>query len=105
MFSTPRALPARQSIALAIATSVRPRWRILAAAGHTYPAFIWRKEKGYIPAEPFRILLEVNQAPLENWRAHCKVIRLQSNGSLAAAVQFVRLSKANLKVIERIAHA
>ena len=62
-------------------------------------------EKGYIPAEPFRFLLEVNQAPLKNWRAHCKVLRLQSNGSLAVGVQFVRLSKANLKTIEAIAQA
>jgi excisionase family DNA binding protein len=62
-------------------------------------------EKGYIPAEPFRFLLEVNQAPLKNWRAHCEVVRLWSNGSSAAGVQFVRLSKANLKTIEAIAQA
>jgi hypothetical protein len=62
-------------------------------------------EKGYIPAEPFRFLLEVDQAPLKNWRAHCEIVRLRSNGSLTAGVQFVRLSKANLKSIEAIAHA
>jgi len=63
-------------------------------------------EKGYIPAEPFRFLLEVDQGPLKNWRAHCDVVRLRStNGSLAAGVQFVKLSKANLKMIEAIAHA
>jgi len=60
-------------------------------------------EKGVIPAEPFRFLLEVDQSPLMNWRAHCKVVRLQSNGMLTAGVQFMRLSKANRKMIEAIA--
>ena len=64
-----------------------------------------RLEKGFIPAEPFRFLLEVNQSPLENWRAHCKVVRLESNGSLAAGVQFLRLSQASLKVIETVTQA
>lgn len=62
-------------------------------------------KKGVIPAEPFRFLIEVNQRPLENFRAHCKVVRLESDGSLAAGIQFVRLSKANLKMIEAMAHA
>jgi hypothetical protein len=59
-------------------------------------------EKGMIPSEPFRFLLEVDQPPLTNWRAHCKVVRLQSNGTLTAGVQFMRLSKANRKMLETI---
>jgi CheY-like chemotaxis protein/predicted DNA-binding transcriptional regulator AlpA len=59
-------------------------------------------EKGMIPSEPFRFLLEVDQPPLTNWRAHCKVVRLQSNGTLSAGVQFMRLSKANRKMLETI---
>jgi CheY-like chemotaxis protein len=59
-------------------------------------------DKGMIPSEPFRFLLEVNQPPLMNWRAHCKVVRLQSNGTLTAGVQFMRLSKANRKMVEAI---
>lgn len=60
-------------------------------------------DKGMIPSEPFRFLLEVDQPPLMNWRAHCKVVRLQSNGTLTAGVQFMRLSKANRKMIEAMA--
>lgn len=60
-------------------------------------------EKGSLPAEPFRFLLEVDQPPLSNWRAHCKVVRLQSNGTLTAGVQFMRLSKVNRKMIEDMA--
>ena len=39
-----------------------------------------RLEKGAIPSEPFRMLLEVDQAPLKGWRVHCKMVRLESNG-------------------------
>jgi len=59
-------------------------------------------EKRELPCEPFRILMEVDQEPLKNWRAHCKVARLQSNGSLAAGVQFVRISKSNLEMIQAL---
>jgi excisionase family DNA binding protein len=62
-------------------------------------------EKGMLPSEPFRFLLEVDQAPLSNWRAHCKVVRLQSNGALSAGVQFMRLSKVNRKTIEALSPA
>jgi DNA-binding NarL/FixJ family response regulator len=63
-------------------------------------------EKGVIPAEPFRFLLEVNQAPLTNWRVHCKVVRLQSNGEgLTAGVQFMRLTKPNRRMLEAAAVA
>jgi hypothetical protein len=57
-------------------------------------------EKGTIPSEPFRFLMEVNQPPLLNWKAHCKVVRLQSNGTLTAGVQFMRLSKVNRKTLD-----
>jgi excisionase family DNA binding protein len=63
-----------------------------------------RFEKGILPAEPFRFLLEADQMPLANWRAHCKVVRLQSNGTLSAGVQFMRLSKVNRRMIEAILH-
>ena len=56
-------------------------------------------EKGVLPGEAFRFLLEVDHPPLKNWRAHCKVVRLQADESLGAGVQFVRLSKANRKLI------
>ncbi len=59
-------------------------------------------EKKILPGKPFRILLEIDQPPLEKWRAHCKVVRLQSNGSLSVGLQFVRLSKMNRKLLEGI---
>jgi CheY-like chemotaxis protein len=59
-------------------------------------------ENNMIPAEPFRFMLEVNQPPLKNWRAHCKVVRLQSNGALTAGVQFVRLSQQNRRTLGAI---
>lgn len=59
-------------------------------------------EKKELPGEPFKILLEVDQPLLQNFRAHCRVMRLQSNGTLAAGVEFIKLSKANRKKIERI---
>jgi hypothetical protein len=60
-------------------------------------------EKGGIPTEPFRIFVKIDQAPLRDWRAHCKVVRLQSNGGpLTAGVEFVRLSKSNFKMIRTL---
>ncbi len=60
-------------------------------------------EGGEIPCEPFHVLMEVNQEPLKDWRAHCKVARLQSNGSITAGVQFVRISESNLEKIQVLA--
>ena len=59
-------------------------------------------EGGMIPCEPFRILLESDQEPLKDWKAHGKIVRLQSNGSLTAGVQFTRVPKASLKLIETL---
>ena len=59
-------------------------------------------ESRQIPCEPFRILMEVDRRPLKGWRAHCKVARLQANGSLTAGVQFVKLSKSNREMIQAI---
>jgi hypothetical protein len=59
-------------------------------------------EKKTIPSEPFRMLLEVDREPLNQWRVHCKVVRLESNGGLEAGLQFVRLSKSKQAMIEAI---
>jgi len=60
-------------------------------------------ERDVLPCEPFRIFMKVDQTPLKNWHAHCMVVRLQSNDrSLGAGVQFTRLPKASLKIIEAI---
>ncbi len=59
-------------------------------------------ENGVLPCEPFRLLLSSDQEPLKDWRAHSKVVRLQSNGGLSAGVQFTRVPKASLKMIEAL---
>jgi CheY-like chemotaxis protein len=60
-------------------------------------------DDGAIPADPFRIVLDINQPPLGDWRAHCQVVRLQSNGSLTAGVRFARISTSNRDKISAIA--
>jgi len=59
-------------------------------------------EGGTIPCEPFRILLEADQEPLKDWKAHGKVVRLQSNGTISAGIQFTRVPKASMKMIEAL---
>jgi CheY-like chemotaxis protein len=60
-------------------------------------------EGGTFPCEPFRLLLKADQEPLKTWRAHCKVVRLRSDGTLTAGIQFTRLPKASLKMIQSLA--
>ncbi len=60
-------------------------------------------EKGVIPCEPFRFVLEVDGGPLKNWRAHCRVVRLECNGSVAAGVVFMRLSRRMLSMVTAMA--
>jgi CheY-like chemotaxis protein len=59
-------------------------------------------EKGELPCEAFRVLMEVDQEPLKKWRAHCRVARLQSNGSLTAGVEFTKVSKSNREMIQAL---
>ena len=59
--------------------------------------------KGIIPSDTFRLLLEVNQPPMENWKAESKVLRLQFDGNMRAGVQFVNISKENEnKILEML---
>jgi CheY-like chemotaxis protein len=58
---------------------------------------------GVFPCEPFRVFLRIDQASIKNWRAHCKVVRLlPTDQSLTAGVQFVRLPKSSLRMIEAL---
>ena len=62
-----------------------------------------RLKRGGIPCEPFGIFLRIDQPPIKNWRAHCKVVRLLPNDqSVTAGVQFVRLPKSSLRTIEAL---
>jgi len=48
-------------------------------------------DSGMMPGEPFRLSLTVKDGALSNFEADCKVVRLQSNGSLNAGIQFVSI--------------
>ncbi len=85
--------PARKDLGKAVVENI--------SCGGAYLSGI-EMEKGELPCEPFRILMEVDQEPMKNWRAHCQVTRLQSNGSLSTGVQFVRISKSNLEMIQAL---
>ncbi|RPJ71332.1 MAG: helix-turn-helix domain-containing protein [Alphaproteobacteria bacterium] len=50
-------------------------------------------QKGQIPFGNFRIHLETDQPPLNNWHAECKIIRLRANGSVNAGVEFVNINQ------------
>jgi DNA-binding NarL/FixJ family response regulator len=50
-------------------------------------------QKGQIPFGNFRIHLETDQPPLDNWHAECKIIRLRANGSVNAGVEFVNITQ------------
>ncbi|HSR09934.1 MAG TPA: helix-turn-helix domain-containing protein [Thermodesulfobacteriota bacterium] len=57
-------------------------------------------DSGMLPCEPFRLSLSADQEPLKDWKAHCKVVRLTSNGALSAGVQFTRVPKASMKILQ-----
>jgi len=62
-----------------------------------------RLDDGAIPAEPFRILIQVDEPPLLLWTAECQLVRLQSNGSLSAGVRFVNISESCRQKIAELA--
>ena len=55
-----------------------------------------------IPVDPFRILLEVNTSPLNDWKALCQMVRLQVLGSATAAVQYLKISKEDTQKITQL---
>lgn len=59
-------------------------------------------EKGNIPTDTFRFMLGIDQPPLKDWHAECKVVRLKANGALTAGIQFVNLSQINKNKIASI---
>ena len=59
--------------------------------------------EGHLPATPFRVLLRIDEGPLSGWQAHCRVVRLSSNGSLAAGLRFVRISRLDQRRIADMA--
>jgi CheY-like chemotaxis protein len=49
--------------------------------------------KNQIPFGSIRLMLNINNPPFEDLNEECKVVRLHSNGSLNAGVQFVDLNQ------------
>ncbi len=100
----PKHLPARIEVYRLKAPNRRDPGKAVVeniSCGGAHPSEIEVKS-GQIPCEPFRILMEVDKKPLKGWRAHCMVARLQVNDSLTVGVQFVKLSKSNLQMIQAI---
>jgi len=62
-------------------------------------------DAGVIPGEPFRISLQIEEGPLSDFKADCKVVRLQSNGSLMAGIQFVSVPDPSAKKISEFLNA
>jgi CheY-like chemotaxis protein len=54
---------------------------------------------GMLPAEPFRLRLEIDEPPLTHWSAVCRVMRLQSDPPLELGLQFADISDADLAKI------
>ena len=44
-----------------------------------------------LPAESFRMLLRINTALLQDFQAHCQVLRLKVNGEVTAGVRFLQM--------------
>jgi hypothetical protein len=49
--------------------------------------------EGGLPGGAFRLLLRSSSGMLPDWQAYCRLVRLESNGSLSAGLRFVRMSK------------
>jgi hypothetical protein len=64
-----------------------------------------RLEAQSIPAEPFRLMLEIEEDPFKNWKARCQVVRLSSNGVLSAGVRFEELEEESRRQIALVASA
>jgi len=58
-----------------------------------------------LPAEPFRLLMKVDGAPLDGWQADCQMVRLNTEEPLGAGVKFVKISKSNRQQIAELAAA
>ena len=41
-------------------------------------------------SKPFRMLVALEEAPWTGWQAYCRVVRLSSNATLSAGVEFIR---------------
>ena len=71
------------------------------SSGGAYLNDIRLRRRG-LPGVPFGFLLEVDHPPFKGLEVHCKVVRLESNGALAAGVQFMNLSQEHQRMVESV---
>lgn len=71
------------------------------SSGGAYLNDIRLRRRG-LPGVPFGFLLLVDHPPLKGLEVDCKVVRLESNGALAAGVQFMSLSQEHQRMVESI---
>ena len=57
-------------------------------------------ENAALPLEPFRVILQCNEPPLTDWRAHAQVVRLRSGDPISLALQFVKIAKPDLEKVQ-----
>ena len=62
-------------------------------------------DSGTMPGEPFRISMRIEEGPLSDFKADCRVVRLQSNGSLMAGIQFVSIPEPSADKINAFLNA
>jgi len=59
-------------------------------------------DEGMLTAAPFRMVVQSDHHPLENWQANCQITRLCSNEHVSAGVQFLRLPEENRNQLLRL---
>lgn len=59
-------------------------------------------DKNTLPAEPFRMTVNIDAPPLKGWHAECQVVRLRCNGALSAGVRFIDISEGDRKRIRAL---
>jgi len=47
---------------------------------------------GQLPGDAFRIHLEINSFPLDNWRSECGIVRIHIDSALGAGIRFLDLT-------------
>jgi len=59
-------------------------------------------DDGVLTASPFRMLVQTDHPPLQNWQAKCQVTRLSCNGDVSAGVQFLRLPEPSRRQLQHL---
>ena len=60
-------------------------------------------DNGYLPGHNFHFIVKVDESPLDDFQSECRVIRMKTNGSLSAGLQFVEISEGDRNKISSLA--